>query len=124
MVSFKYERLLIFCYWCTRFYGNLETHKRIGSWEVLSSLGQVFDIPWVYIGDFNEVLSVNEKEGGAHRSSLQIANFRQCLDSTGLRDFGFTRSRFTWAVERRYYGCIQARLDIVVATTEWSGIFP
>nr|POE61701.1 hypothetical protein CFP56_51907 [Quercus suber] len=27
-------------------------------------------------------------------------------------------------VDRRDYGCIRARLDRVVATTEWSGIFP
>ena len=38
------------------------------------------------IGDFNEVLSVNEKEGGVDRLSRQIEKFRCCLESTGLRD--------------------------------------
>ncbi|XP_075668715.1 uncharacterized protein LOC142638569 [Castanea sativa] len=108
----------------TGFYENPETHKRIGSWEILKNLGQMCDKPWVCIGDFNEVLSVTEKEGGANRSSRQIANFRQCLDSNGLRDLGFTGSWFTWAVDRRDYGCIQARLDRAMATTEWCGTFP
>ena len=31
---------------------------------MLTRIGQRFDKPWVCIGDFNEVLSVNEKEGG------------------------------------------------------------
>ncbi|XP_023907827.1 uncharacterized protein LOC112019538 [Quercus suber] len=108
----------------TGFYENPETHKRIDSWEVLTRLGQRLNKPWVCIGDFNEVLSVNEKEGRAEISSRQIMNFRQCLDSNGLRDLGFTGSWFTWAVDRRDYGCIQARLDRAMATTEWSGIFP
>ena len=48
----------------TGFYGNPETHKRIQSWELLKCLGQQIDKPQVCIGDFNEILSVNEKEGG------------------------------------------------------------
>lgn len=31
---------------------------------MLTRIGQRFDKPWVCIRDFNEVLSVNEKEGG------------------------------------------------------------
>lgn len=73
---------------------------------MLTRLEQVFDKLWVCIGDFNEVLSINEKEGRADRSSRLIANFQQCLDSNGLKDLGFTGSWFTWAVDRTNYGCI------------------
>ena len=45
----------------------------------------------------------------------KIANFRQCLDSNGLRDLGFTSSWFTWAVDGKDYGCIRARLDKAMA---------
>ena len=92
---------------------------------MLTRIGQRFDKPWVCIRDFNEVLSVNEKEGGgADRSSRQNANFRQCLDSNGLKDLGFSGSWFTWAVDRSNHGIILARLDRVVATTKWCGKFP
>ena len=53
----------------TSFYGNLKTHRRDDSWALLERLGKQDDSPWVCIGDFNEVLSVNEKEGGANRLS-------------------------------------------------------
>ena len=108
----------------TGFYGNPEAHKRVESWAALTRLGQRFDKPWVCIGDFNEVLSVNEKEGGAERASQQIANFRQCLDNNRLRDLGFTGSWFTRAIDRRDYGCIRARLDRAVANIDWCGNFP
>ena len=93
---------------------------------MLTRIGQRFDKPWVCIRDFNEVLSVNEKErgGGADRSSRQNANFRQCLDSNGLKDLGFSGSWFTWAVDRSNHVIILARLDRVVATTKWCGKFP
>ena len=51
------------------FYGNLETHRRDDLWALLERLGKQDDSPWVCIGDFNVVLSVNEKEGGANRLS-------------------------------------------------------
>ena len=50
------------------------------------------------IGVFNEILSVNEKEGGGvgwggvDQFSRKITNFRDCLENMGLRDLGYTRS--------------------------------
>ena len=37
---------------------------------MLTRIGQRFDKPWVCIRDFNEVLSVNEKEGGGVQIDL------------------------------------------------------
>lgn len=82
----------------TGFYENLETHRRDDSWALLEKLGKLDDSPWVCIEDFNEVLSVNEKGGGADRPSRQIEKFRCCLESTGLRDMGYSGSWFTWDV--------------------------
>ncbi|XP_075653882.1 uncharacterized protein LOC142624234 [Castanea sativa] len=81
------------------------------------------DIPWVCIGDFNEVLSVTEKEGGVGRACRQIENFRECLKDTGLRDLRYTGSWFTWAGERRGYGCIWERIDRALGTIEWRNKF-
>ena len=52
----------------TSFYGNLETHHRKESWEVLRSLSQKIHLPWLHFGDFNEIVSVEEKLGGVLRS--------------------------------------------------------
>ena len=50
--------------------------------------------------------------------------FRDCLDITGLMDLGYTGSWFTWAVERRDYGCIRERIDRALGSLEWRRKFP
>lgn len=52
----------------TGFYGHPVTHLRGDSWKLLSYLNNQFSLPWFCCGDFNEILSVNEKAGGAQRS--------------------------------------------------------
>ena len=45
----------------TGFYGNPETHRRKESWDLLRSLGQKYQLPWLCFGDFNEIVLVEEK---------------------------------------------------------------
>ena len=51
----------------TGFYGHPETHKRYESWHLLGFLNNQLHLPWLCLGDFNEILSMNEKFGGANR---------------------------------------------------------
>lgn len=46
----------------TSFYGNPETEKRRFSWELLDRLYEENERPWLIGGDFNEILSVEEKK--------------------------------------------------------------
>ena len=50
------------------FYGQPEAHKRKESWDQLKALNRKFQLPWICFGDFNEILSMNEKMGGVQRS--------------------------------------------------------
>ena len=52
----------------TGFYGHLETHRRYESWHLLAFLNNQLHLPWLCLGDFNEILSNAEKSGGAIRS--------------------------------------------------------
>ena len=49
----------------TSFYENSKTHRRQESWDELVALNQKFQLPWLCYGDFNEILSGEEKMGGA-----------------------------------------------------------
>ena len=51
----------------TGFYGDPETYRRTASWEMLRRLKSMTNLPWLCVGDFNEVLSNDEKLGGALR---------------------------------------------------------
>ena len=52
-------------------YGQL---KRIETWNLMRLLHQQVILPWICIGDFNKILSANEKQGGEPRSEWQMAN--------------------------------------------------
>ena len=45
----------------TRFYGHLDTQGRPKSWARLHQLAKTNNLPWICVGDFNEVFSVIEK---------------------------------------------------------------
>jgi endonuclease/exonuclease/phosphatase family metal-dependent hydrolase len=44
------------------------------------------DLPWLLMGDFNEVLHQNEYTGLANRSHAQMEGFRDMIDVCGLHD--------------------------------------
>ena len=48
----------------TGFYGNPETHRRQESWDELAALNKKFQLPLFCYGDFNEILSREEKMWG------------------------------------------------------------
>ncbi|XP_075659574.1 uncharacterized protein LOC142629462 [Castanea sativa] len=57
----------------TGFYANLETSLRLDSWR-LSFLCDGSGLPWLVIGDFNEIVSASVKEGGAQRPNQQMVS--------------------------------------------------
>ena len=58
----------------TRFYGEPDTGCRNDGWNVLRMLISKLKLPWCVLGDFNELLEVQEKRCGS-LSSLFDAKF-------------------------------------------------
>jgi hypothetical protein len=46
-------------------------------------------LPWVCIGDFNEVLHQHENVGPAERNFAQMQGFRDAVDVCELADLGY-----------------------------------
>uniref|UniRef100_A0A7N2R7P6 DUF4283 domain-containing protein n=1 Tax=Quercus lobata TaxID=97700 RepID=A0A7N2R7P6_QUELO len=108
----------------TGFYGNPEMSKREESWSLIRNLSNRCDLPWVIIGDFNELLHANEKEGGNARPEGQMKLFRDTINSCELRDMGYCGSDFTWSRKLGTKGWVRERLDRAFVSTEWIGMFP
>lgn len=45
------------------FYGRLEAHRKHESWELLRHLHSRDSMSWLCVGDYNEILSLEEKRG-------------------------------------------------------------
>lgn len=75
--------------------------------------------PLLITGDFNEILTSSEKEGGAQRPSAMMQVFRNCLADCGLDDVDFIRDPFTWS-----RGMIREWLNKAVCNGAWPDKFP
>ncbi|KAH6780165.1 hypothetical protein C2S52_011402 [Perilla frutescens var. hirtella] len=87
----------------TGFYGNPECHLRKFSWDLIRKLardGQMYGLPWIVGGDFNEILLETEKVGGNVRSNAQMEGFSEALDDCDLVDATKNERSVTWSNKR------------------------
>jgi len=80
-------------------------------------------LPWMCMGDFNEVLLREEHQGVQERSHAQIAGFREVVDVCGFHDLGYEGR--SWTFEKRVAGgsYCRVRLDRALATADWCSRF-
>lgn len=73
------------------------------------------NIPWLCVGDFNELTKQHEKLGGALRSHNQM-HFRDVIDECSLMDLRFVGLKYTWSKHFEDGHLIWERLDSGMAT--------
>jgi hypothetical protein len=105
-------------------YGEPRTELRSKTWEALRYLRSQDDIPWLCAGDFNEILSQHEQQGGNPRGVANMVAFGDCLNDCNLNDLGYTGYDYTWNNRREGVDNVQVRLDRGTATASFLGLFP
>lgn len=95
----------------TGFYGNPESHRREDSWELLERLSQASKLLWIVRGDFNKILTADEKQGGSERIQRQMDIFRAAIYSCNLIDLGFKGHKFTWRKSKNDPNSTRERID-------------
>ncbi|XP_050281196.1 uncharacterized protein LOC126722089 [Quercus robur] len=108
----------------TGFYEHPKTSRCNESWTLLSRLSSRSDLPWVCMGDYNELMFASEKEGGNTRPEGQMKQFEDAINRCNLRDLGYKGSAFTWRRRLGNHGWIQERLDHALVFTNWVRMFP
>lgn len=64
-----------------------------------------------FFGDFNEIVSMAEKDGGAVGRERVMDAFREAIDDCELRDLGCRGCTFTWQRGSELGQLIHERLD-------------
>ena len=108
----------------TSFYGNPDTAKGPNSWAKLRHLKGTSSLPWLAIGDFNELTGLSKKEGGSMRKRMQMEIFVNTINHCGFRDMGFISPKFTWLYQHSDGVQIRERLGRALATQDWLELFP
>lgn len=93
-------------------------------WEQLRSVGQAFNGAWMCLGDFNSVISQQDKSGGIPVHPSSSVGLGPFLLSQGMIDLGFHGPPFTWSNKRHGQALIRERLDWGVANGAWRLLFP
>ncbi|XP_038974091.1 uncharacterized protein LOC120105576 [Phoenix dactylifera] len=93
-------------------------------WQEITNL-TAQDIPTVVIGDFNCILSEDEKRGGAaFTDRMDRREFRDFVSRNGLVDLGFFGPQFTWCNNQLGNARVWERLDRALASPDWILRFP
>jgi hypothetical protein len=64
----------------TGFYGHPDLRKRLEAWSLLRYIARMDPSPWLCLGDFNEILCLDEKFGGNGRQRGLMENFQHTLE--------------------------------------------
>ncbi|KAF8380030.1 hypothetical protein HHK36_027500 [Tetracentron sinense] len=104
-------------------YGPTNEFQRRDLWDNIKFSAGKRNRPWMCCGDFNDIVSVREKEGGVPKAASKIRNFTDMLNGANLLDLGFQGPRFTWSNRQENEKCIWERLDRFVANISWREMF-
>jgi hypothetical protein len=108
----------------TGIYGEPATEKRDITWRLMRILSKQNKLPWLCMGDFNEILFNHEKKGGAPRPQHQMDKFRWAIEDCGLRDLGYRGDKFTWRNTSWDLGrYVKERLDRALGSRTWCNRF-
>ncbi|CAN1183102.1 hypothetical protein LINPERHAP2_LOCUS36348 [Linum perenne] len=90
----------------TAVYGRPAASVYFDLWEDLRRIAANQTQPWAMIGDFNSMLSSQDKRGGAPFCWQSNLSFVDCCRECDLEDLGFVGPPFTW-----FRGLLKERLD-------------
>ncbi|KAH9763510.1 reverse transcriptase domain-containing protein [Citrus sinensis] len=95
----------------TGYYGFPESIRRRNSWRLLRSLAMTSSLPWICLGDFNDLLHSSEKRGKIKHPQWKLHGFQEAISNAGLFDLGMS----DW---------VEERLDRGLASSSWIHLFP
>lgn len=104
---------------CTGMYGEFRWAHKYKTWERMRCLHQDNNMPWLLIGDLNEIQFLSGKEGGNPRPPQYTQAFQSVIDDCELWDMGYIGDRFTWQ-----RGGIRERLDRGLINAAWEAMYP
>lgn len=109
---------------CTWMYGTPYQLEKATFWESMSDFDRKDGLPWLVIGDLNEVLWQKEKEGGARWNPRRKRYLLDFMNFNNLLDLGYKGQRFTWARNNGDHCKLRERLDRGLSNTQWLVCWP
>ncbi|GER24988.1 RNA-directed DNA polymerase-like protein [Striga asiatica] len=110
--------------WGVFIYASVDPYFRQKQWELLIRHHLTWGNLWFIGGDFNDILSNDEKNGGLVRGEASFQSFRhftQLLNSVACPSVGHP---FTWSNNRKGKDFVEVQLDRFLLSPDWLLKFP
>ncbi|XP_057453246.1 uncharacterized protein LOC130745123 [Lotus japonicus] len=108
---------------CNAIYASPIPEQREILWQHLTQLRESISIPWLLVGDMNEVLQPSEVRGGDFIPS-RAHRFASVLDKCRLIDLGLVGGNYMWFRNRNNIIILSKRLDRALGDVDWRLAFP
>jgi len=95
-------------------YGHPYKNLCADFWNAMKNFGTFYNDPWVCIGDFNVIISPDDKLGSRPFDSHSSNPFIDFMDGYGMIDLGFCGNPYTWSNHKQGSSLIKERLDGVL----------
>lgn len=93
-------------------------------WQELQNFAGGTSLPWVVVGDFNDILASHERTGGVDVNFSRIKLFQDRIQACQLSDMGSCGPSFTWRGPKLpNYHRLFERLDRVLANNIFLSAF-
>ncbi|XP_025640952.1 uncharacterized protein [Arachis hypogaea] len=99
-------------------YGAHDRNEKLTVWEELSYIAGLCQVPCCFMGDFNEIVQVEERRG-TDSLPLSAEDFKHWIQDMGVVDLPINDRNFTW-----FRGRSCSRIDRVLVSLEWLEKFP
>ncbi|XP_074267197.1 uncharacterized protein LOC141590507 [Silene latifolia] len=111
-------------FWYTMVYGFNHMSERGSLWQSLRSYHSTVRGPWMVGGDFNSIMAVDERIGGAPVTRAEMRDMSLAIQECELHDMKGYGSFLTWNNKHEFEGKVYSRIDRVFINDEWLLEFP
>ncbi|XP_074314061.1 uncharacterized protein LOC141649266 [Silene latifolia] len=102
----------------TMIYAFNGLEERVALWNTLKEISLDCTAPWLWLGDFNTVLSPVERLGG-NTTDAEMQHFQDCVSICGMDDIPSSGALFTWSNKQNPVDRVYSRLDRAMGNQAW-----
>ncbi|XP_040990969.1 uncharacterized protein LOC121238196 [Juglans microcarpa x Juglans regia] len=107
----------------TCFYGPPEIVKMKEAWLLLKTMKSSGNEGWFIVGEFNEIITNDEKWGGKAWPEGQMKLFRELKSDGNLYDLGWRGDKYTCSNSHTDATFTKERLDRAMANPQWMNTY-
>ncbi|XP_060181958.1 uncharacterized protein LOC132611557 [Lycium barbarum] len=100
-------------------YGFNTIEQRRSLWADVQTFAQATSMPWIIGGDFNAILTVQDRLYGHPVTAYEIKGFAECVTNATLTELPWRGDFYTWTNKQPASDRIYSRIDRFFGNDEW-----